>query len=68
LKTKIGKLKNLLFPTNKELTVKNTRYNFVDFRIKRTGGSNYGGLHFVHQLWKYIKTGQRGRSKRKSFT
>jgi len=46
LKTKIGKLKIFFIPCPISTYVKNTVYNFVDFRIKRADSSNYGGRVF----------------------
>jgi len=38
-----------------ETYVKNTAYIFVDFRIKRAGSSNYGGLLFLPSCKKTSK-------------
>jgi hypothetical protein len=46
LKTKIGKLKIFFIPYHTSTYIKNAVYNFVDFRIKRAGSSNYGGVSF----------------------
>jgi hypothetical protein len=47
LKTKIGNLKIFFIACPAVTYVKNTAYIFVDFRIKRAGSSNYGGLLFL---------------------
>jgi hypothetical protein len=44
LKTKIGKSKKFFIPYHTRTYGENGVYNFVDFRIKRAGTSNYGGL------------------------
>jgi len=46
LKTKIRNLKNFFIPYPARSYAKNPAYIFVDFRIKRAGSSNYGGLLF----------------------
>jgi hypothetical protein len=46
LKTKNGKLKKIFIPLQAGTYGKNAVYNFVDFRIKRAGTSNYGGRLF----------------------
>jgi len=43
LKTKIGNLKIFFIACPTGTYVKNTVYNFVDFRIKSADSSNYGG-------------------------
>ncbi|OHB64649.1 MAG: hypothetical protein A2168_01390 [Planctomycetes bacterium RBG_13_50_24] len=50
MKTKIGKLKIFFIPYQARTYVKNAVYNFVDFRIKRAGNSNYGGGFFGRGL------------------
>jgi len=44
LKVKIGILKIFFIPFPANTYIKNPVYIFVDFRIKRAGPSNYGGL------------------------
>jgi hypothetical protein len=46
LETKIGIFKIFFIPFPASTYVKNPAYNFVDFRIKRAGSSNYGGAVF----------------------
>jgi len=46
LKTKIGNSNFFFILYLTETYGKNAVYNFVDFRIKRAGTSNYGGLFF----------------------
>jgi len=46
LKTKIKKFKIFFIPSPASTYIKNAVYNFVDFRIKSAGPSNYGGLLF----------------------
>jgi len=46
LETKIKKFENIFIPLPTRTYVKNLVYIFVDFRIKRAGCSNYGGLLF----------------------
>jgi len=46
LKTKIGKLKIFFIPYPTRIYAKKAVYNFVDFRIKSAGSSNYGGVSF----------------------
>jgi len=46
LKNKIGNLKKFFIPLHTKTYVKNFVYNFVDFRIKLAGNSNYGGVSF----------------------
>jgi hypothetical protein len=47
LETKIKKFENIFIPLSTRTYIKNTVYIFVDFRIKRAGCSNYGGLLFL---------------------
>jgi len=46
LKTKIGNFKIFFIPYQINTYVKKAVYNFVDFRIKSAGSSNYGGQLF----------------------
>jgi hypothetical protein len=46
LETKIGNLKKFFTPYHTRTYGENGVYNFVDFRIKRAGSSNYGGRLF----------------------
>jgi hypothetical protein len=46
LETKIGNFKNFFIPCPARTYLKYPAYNFVDFRIKHAGSSNYGGLLF----------------------
>jgi hypothetical protein len=46
LKTKIAIFKIFFIPFPTSTYVRNPAYNFVDFRTKRAGTSNYGGRLF----------------------
>jgi len=46
LKVKIKKFGKFFIAAGVRVYEKNTVYNFVDFRIKRAGSSNYGGRLF----------------------
>jgi len=46
LKTKIKNLKIFIIPAHKSTYVEEAVYNFVVFRIKRAGCSNYRGAAF----------------------
>jgi hypothetical protein len=50
LKTKIEKLKIFFIPYPSKTYGKKAVYNFVDFRIKSAGSSNYGGLTFFAMI------------------
>jgi len=46
LEVKIKKFRKIFIAAMVRIYVKNAVYNFVDFRIKRAGSSNYGGRLF----------------------